>query len=165
MKDRVPQYPGRVQLLPVTGQANKYDMTLADEPTEQGTPLNKANLLTDATATALGLDPNDNPSVNDAFGAVQAKGVQYTATLPTSGWALSGGYYTQTVTVTGLKASYATDPIVDVALTGTDAATDLALVTAWAEINLCETGTNAITAYCTSTAPAVNVPIIIIVFP
>ena len=165
MKDRIPTHAGRVLLVPVTGETNKYDMSLADEPTEAGTPLNKANLLTDATATALGLDPNDNPSVNDAFGAVQAKGVQYTATLPTSGWTLSSGYYTQTVTVTGLKASYATDPIVDVALTGNDAATDDALIEAWAYISLCDTGTNSITAYCTQAAPAVNVPIIIIVFP
>ena len=163
MKDRIPTHPGRVQLVPVS--TNIYDMTLADDPTEAGTPLNKANLLTDATATALGLDPNDNPSVNDAFGATQAKGIQYTATLPTSGWALSGGYYTQTVTVTGLKASYSKDPIVDVALSGTDATTDEALIEAWAYIGLFETGTDSITAYCTQASPAINVPITIIVFP
>lgn len=56
MKDRIPTYPGRVKLVPVAGQANVYDMVRADEPVEAGTPLNKAALLTDQTATKLGLD-------------------------------------------------------------------------------------------------------------
>lgn len=56
MKDRIPTYPGRVKLVPVAGQANVYDMVRADEPVEAGTPLNKATLLTDQTATKLGLD-------------------------------------------------------------------------------------------------------------
>ena len=50
MVDRVPTYPGRVQLVPVSGQDNIYDLTLADEPVQVGTPLSKANLLTDETA-------------------------------------------------------------------------------------------------------------------
>ncbi len=40
--DRVPTYPGRVKLTPVSGQANTYDMVRADEPIEEGTPINKA---------------------------------------------------------------------------------------------------------------------------
>lgn len=40
--DRVPTYPGRVKLTPVSGQANTYDMVRADEPVEEGTPINKA---------------------------------------------------------------------------------------------------------------------------
>lgn len=170
MKDRVPTYPGRMKLTDVnTGVVTYVDMELADQPIEDGTPLNKANLLTDATATALGLDPLDDPSPDDAFDQIanekQDNGVQYTATLPSAGWTLSSGYYTQTVTVSGLLASYATDPIVDVALSGNDAATDDALVEAWAYISLVETGADSVTAYCTQKAPSVNVPIIIIVFP
>lgn len=53
MQDRVPLYPGRVQLTPVSG--NIYDMTMADQPQQQGTPLNKASLLKDATAALFGL--------------------------------------------------------------------------------------------------------------
>lgn len=49
MNDRVPTYPGRVKLTPVAGQENTYDMTMADEPTQEGTPPTKANLLSDAT--------------------------------------------------------------------------------------------------------------------
>ena len=40
--DRVPTYPGRVKLTPVSGQANIFDMERADEPVEPGTPINRA---------------------------------------------------------------------------------------------------------------------------
>lgn len=54
MKDRIPLYPGRVKLNPVTGQENTYDMVRADSPVQEGTPLNKASLLKDATAVLYG---------------------------------------------------------------------------------------------------------------
>ena len=67
MKDRIPLYPGRVKLNPVTGQENTYDMVRADEPTQDGTPLNKASLLQDETAALYGLGvdavPNDILSI------------------------------------------------------------------------------------------------------
>lgn len=67
MQDRVSLYPGRVKLEPVAGQANLYDLTRADQPTHEGTPLNKASLLKDATAALFGLDatavPDDALSV------------------------------------------------------------------------------------------------------
>jgi hypothetical protein len=40
--DRVPTYPGRVKLTPVSGQTNVYDMSRADSPVKEGTPINKA---------------------------------------------------------------------------------------------------------------------------
>ena len=46
MKDRTPKYPGRVKLNPVAGAENTYDMVRADEPVEEGTPINKKTLLT-----------------------------------------------------------------------------------------------------------------------
>lgn len=61
MKDRVPVYPGRVKLVPVSGQENVYDMTRADQPTQQGDPLNKATLLKDATAALYGLGADAVP--------------------------------------------------------------------------------------------------------
>lgn len=65
MKNRAPKYPGRVRLTPVAGQPNVYDMTRADEPTEEGTPINKSTLLTDQTADRYGLDEDSAP--DDAF--------------------------------------------------------------------------------------------------
>jgi len=40
--DRIPTYPGRVKLIPVSGQADTYDLIRADQPIEEGTPINKA---------------------------------------------------------------------------------------------------------------------------
>lgn len=55
MQDRVPLYPGRVKLTPVAGHENVYDMVRADQPTQEGTPLNKNSLLKDATAALFQL--------------------------------------------------------------------------------------------------------------
>ena len=55
MQDRIPLYPGRVTMTPVAGQANTFDMVRADDPTQAGTPLNKATLLKDATAALYGM--------------------------------------------------------------------------------------------------------------
>lgn len=66
MKDRISTHPGRVQLVPVAGQANTFDMLRADEPTEVGTPLNKANLLSDGTAALIGV-AGDDATVNGAL--------------------------------------------------------------------------------------------------
>ena len=55
MQDRIPLYPGRVTMTPVAGQANTFAMVRADDPTQAGTPLNKATLLKDATAALYGL--------------------------------------------------------------------------------------------------------------
>lgn len=71
MQDRVSLYPGRVKLEPVAGQANLYDLTRADQPTQEGTPLNKANLLSDATAALMGLDAAATP--DGAFAALAEK--------------------------------------------------------------------------------------------
>lgn len=54
--DRVATHPGRVQLTPVQGQTNIYDMERADEPTVAGTPINAANL--NAMQKNMGLDAN-----------------------------------------------------------------------------------------------------------
>lgn len=61
MQDRIPLYPGRVKMTPVAGQANTYDMVRADDPTQPGTPLNKATFLKDATAALYGLGTDAVP--------------------------------------------------------------------------------------------------------
>ena len=61
MKDRVPLYPGRVRLTPVSGQQNTYDMVRADKPTQEGDPLSKKTLLKDDTAALYGLDATAVP--------------------------------------------------------------------------------------------------------
>lgn len=63
MKDRIASHPGRVKLTLVSG--NIYDMEMADDPVEVGTALNKANLLTDATASAIGARFGSSPDTPD----------------------------------------------------------------------------------------------------
>ena len=61
-KDRVPVNPGRVKLIPVSGQANTYDLELADGAASPnlGTPLNKATFdsLKDDILTSISNNPN-----------------------------------------------------------------------------------------------------------
>lgn len=68
MKNRVPTYPGRVTMTPVSGAANTYDMVRADVPIDAGTPLNKETLLQDSTAALLGLETDATP--DDALKAL-----------------------------------------------------------------------------------------------
>lgn len=75
MKDRESLYPGRVKMTPVEGQENIYDLERADEPTVEGTALNKRNLLPDYVAEALGLKAADDPAPADAFRAI-AEGIE-----------------------------------------------------------------------------------------
>ena len=109
MKDRVPTYPNRVILNPVAGQENTYDIVRADEPQQEGTPLNKATLLDDVTAEKLGL--TRDPTVNQALAGILRKPVQ--ATLAADGWTAITGGWTQSVAVAGLLATDDTRTRVD----------------------------------------------------
>lgn len=90
---------------------------------------------------------------------------QYTGTLLASGWSEdSHGYQAQTITITGLKASYDVDPQWDVALSGTDPDADAALLEGFALIHNYVTGANSLTAQCIGAAPTVNIPVKVVVF-
>lgn len=90
---------------------------------------------------------------------------QYTGTLLASGWSEdSHGYQAQTITITGLKASYDVDPQWDVALSGTDPDADAALLEGFAVIHNYVTGANSLTAQCIGKAPTVNIPVKVVVF-
>lgn len=69
MQDRTPRYPGRVKLVPVSGQTNVYDMIRADSPTQEGDPINKSTLLKDSTAALYGLGADATP--NDVFAEIR----------------------------------------------------------------------------------------------
>lgn len=82
MQDRVSLHPGRVTLTPVSGQANTYDLARADSPTQEGTPLNKANLLKDTTAALFGLGSAAVP--DDVFQKIGAGAFVVGDTLTTA---------------------------------------------------------------------------------
>lgn len=77
MKDRESTYPGRMRFDYVeTGEGYAVaDVSRADEPTVEGTVLNKRNLLPDYVAEALGLPPANDPVPADAFRAI-AEGIE-----------------------------------------------------------------------------------------
>lgn len=92
------------------------------------------------------------------------KGAVYMATLTAAGWVTSGAWKTQTVSVTGLKASYNAAPFVDVSLSGTDAAADAELAAAWLGISataIADTAADSLTVKFPATVdtPTVNIPI------
>lgn len=55
MQDRVSASPGRVLITPESGEAYYATIERADNPTVEGTPINKNTLLKDATASLYGL--------------------------------------------------------------------------------------------------------------
>ena len=69
MKDRVPKYPGRVKITHADGTSEYVTLERADEPVSgnEGTPLNKATLLSDDTAAMFGFISSEDPTVNDAL--------------------------------------------------------------------------------------------------
>ena len=71
MVDRAPTKPNRYAVYDENHNFIRYEYhERADEPTQVGDALNKANLLPDAVATALGL--TGNPQVKDAMLALQS---------------------------------------------------------------------------------------------
>ena len=83
-KDRVPKYAGRVKLTPVSGQNNIYTMERADEPTEQGTPLDKATFDSIIKSRLTGRFYNVMP-----FPTVKSTTAGTTTPLPTSNWTVT----------------------------------------------------------------------------
>lgn len=110
MQDRISLYPGRVKLTPVSGQDNVYDMTRQDNPTTEGTPLNKSTLLTDEVAETLGLDPA-TATPSQAINAVAGKAItnKLTLTLTAAGWVADDDDWKQPVTITGGVAGQQVD--------------------------------------------------------
>lgn len=164
-----------LQSAPVTsvnGQTGAVSVTVPSASTS--TPLMDGTAsVGSGTAYALGnhRHPTDTSRVpttrtvnGKALSANITLGAMYTATLTASGWTTSGSWKTQTVSVTGLKASYNAAPFVDVSLTGTDAAGDAELAEAWAGIAttaIANTAVNSITVKFPATVdtPTANIPI------
>lgn len=116
------------------------------------------------TASEVGAVPTSRKVNGKALSADITLGAVYTATLTAAGWVTSGAWKTQTVSVTGLKASYNAAPFVDVALSGTDAAADAELAAAWLGISasaIANTAANSLTVKFPATVdtPTVNIPI------
>lgn len=79
MKDRVPTEvlengAVRMEQFDASGNSLGYIyLKRADAPKESGTPYSKNAVLTDTTATAVGLNAADNPTPNDAFAKIATR--------------------------------------------------------------------------------------------
>ena len=71
MKDRIPTYAGRVKMTPVPNSPNTYDMERADEPKQEGTPLNSSTLLGTDILNELSLGQDATPA--DVFVMINSK--------------------------------------------------------------------------------------------
>lgn len=92
---------------------------------------------------------NPVTSVNGQTGAVKVtQAVQRSGIFTVAGWVAGTGYaYEQTVSIAGLKAEYATRPLVDVVLPGDSYAQDKAIGNAFGKAVRFETGDGTLTAY------------------
>lgn len=116
MKDRVPTQPGRVKVTHTDGSTEYVTVERADNPTQEGTPLNKATLFTNSNENRFGCElPSE---------ALDLIAKEWTVTIPQSGWSSSqtNGYYTNRVNVSGMKAVY--NPIVSLKVSNATNALD-----------------------------------------
>lgn len=120
MENRIPTKPNRIKLTDDSGNSQYYTMERADEPTVEGTPLNKATLFDSANSEryACGV-----PS--EAFELLTK---EWQVNVPASGWSAdvnSEGYYTQTIAVEGMKEVFKPNfmPLYELA-TGVDTVDD-----------------------------------------
>ena len=100
MKDRAVLLPNRRKIT-FDGETAKYGtIEYADQPTETGTVLNKANLLSDTVVSELGLTETD-PVPSDALIALKRGAIQY-STMPTA----SSAYLGKIVFFSGTTGTY-----------------------------------------------------------
>ena len=101
MENRVPTKPNRIKLTDDSGNIKYYTMERADEPTVEGTPLNKATLFDSENESRYScVLPND---------ALKMLTKEWQVSVPAAGWSATAngeGYYTQTIAVEGMKSVY-----------------------------------------------------------
>ena len=101
MENRVPTKPGRIKLTDDSGNVKYYYMERADEPTTEGTPLNKATLFDSKNESRYGCElPSE---------ALELLVHEWQVNVLASGWSAAvneEGYYTQTIAVEGMKSVY-----------------------------------------------------------
>lgn len=87
-KDRIPLNPGRVKLNPVAGAVNTFDLVRADDPSEVGTPLDKAtfNSIIHSRLTGRYYET----AVSSGIGGDSITGITVSP-LPTTGWVYDEG--------------------------------------------------------------------------
>lgn len=118
MQDRQSANPGRVKITLDDGTVMYGTIERADDPTVAGTPLNKATLFNNLNSDRYACEV---PS--EAFSLLTNEPV---VTVPASGWSSAvdaEGYYTNQVTVAGMKEEYS--PIYSAVLSNADSVMEI----------------------------------------
>lgn len=114
MTDRQPLNPRRVKVTDeTTGESRFVTWEYADNPKVEGTPLNKATLLSDETAQEI-LGRVDDPTVDMALYALAHRVYNLEFELSSDDWQGEEASFTQTVSVENIKET--DNPIADVGL-------------------------------------------------
>lgn len=100
MKDRAAILPNRRKITYSDGSVEYVTIEYADQPTEEGTLLNKSSLLGDAVVSELGLT-QDDPVPSDALVALKRGAIQYNE-MPTP----SVDYLGSLIFYTGTTGTY-----------------------------------------------------------
>lgn len=160
MKDRVAQAPGQHQAVIAreelakmqTGEAFTIHLTRDDQPTEPGTPYNKASVLPDELAQRLNLGEDATPA--DALKQLCAH--TWTAALRADGWLGDSAPYTQHLVLEGIRQTDC--PHYTVVYGGT-VSEKLAQKEAFALVDMLETADNSVTVSCFEEKPALDLTI------
>lgn len=148
MIDRSVQYPNRYQLTKVSDGV--YDLIPAPGTiTQEGTPINKATVFDDNNVARYNVDEPD-----DAFKALVK---EWNVIVQASNWSSSAnseGYYTNTISVTGMRSNFT--PIF--ALNDTNVATIDDSISAFAELKRMTTANGSVT-FLALDKPDINIPV------
>lgn len=124
--------------------------------------------------TSLGSTPNQGVCVKqndwiytrtlaqfkEDLGVGGASGV--TVTLSANNWAAQAdGSYAQTVSVSGVTST--NQVVVDCALTGSDIASDIAVLKDWGYVNRASQASGSLTFYCYGEKPTISLPLNVVV--
>lgn len=144
MKDRVPTQPNRVKITRSDGSIEYVIWERADEPTQEGTPLNKASLFSDSVSERYGLD-DGTPS--QGFELLTK---EWSVAVTRTDWieAFPDTQYTKTISVDGMKSAY--NPLVSLKLTSATATIADQYQEQFSKIVLIETHDGYIEIYATS---------------
>ena len=148
MNDRISSKPNRIKITHENGSVEYVTWERADEPLQEGTPLNKATLFSSAV--------EDRYGVSTPSKAFEAMVNTWSIVVLVSGWSFSAtdGFYTNQVNVEGVKSIF--NPIWY--LNDTNAATLEDTISAFTQINVMETYDGYV-IFKAMEKPSVDVPI------
>lgn len=155
VKDRVPTQPNRRKITYSDGRVEYVTIEYADNPTEQGTPINKVLFDSIEQDINLHVSNNSNPHNVTAEQTGAAITETYNVSIPTTGWNSSAPYSCE-IEIVGITEN--DNPIIDIVLS--DNVSDSSkIINEWSNISRIITQLNSIKIYCYDKKPTMDIPI------